>query len=178
KSTRHSFKAMVRLLMYLHQPRRHRVAPQLLLRYDRNWSGANPVGILMPAKDAAPAFTTDVTITGPAVRPVLSATLPVLFTVQRGKRVLQQLGFGPALRWAAVGDPGRWNPFAAGQTFRAETWLYWYPTGTEGLDLQKTNVRIGLSPYLDVHVRRSRSQPLTAFGALVEIKVGVRGYEY
>jgi hypothetical protein len=178
--TKHSMKAMFRFLAYVHQPRRFRLAPQLIVRYDRNWSGANPVGIVLPAKgDEGPQTTQDSVIQGPTTRPVMTVTLPFLFSIQRGKRVLPQLGFAPTIRYAFAGTQGGWNPFDAGQTVRGEFWLYWYPTGTEGLDVQKTNVRIGLAPYVDAFlVGRTFTQPLTNFGALIEVKVGVRGYEY
>ncbi|HWB74118.1 MAG TPA: hypothetical protein VG755_04165 [Nannocystaceae bacterium] len=178
--TKHSMKGLFRFLAYVHQPRKFRIAPQLIVRYDRNWSGANPVGIVIPGKAPdGPATTEDSVIAGPRTRPVMTFTLPVLFTIQRGKRVLPQLGFGPTIRYAFAGSQGGYNPFNGGQTLRSELWLYWYPTGTEGLDVQKTNVRIGIAPYMDAFlVGRLASQPRTNFGALLEVKVGVRGYEY
>jgi hypothetical protein len=180
RRTRHSMKGLFRFLAYVHQPRRYRIAPQIIVRYDRNWSGANPVGIVVPAADGGdPDTTTDAVIDGPNTRPVLTATLPVLFTIQRGKKVLPQLGFGPAIRYAVAGDPGGYNPFGSGHTLRGEMWLYWYPTGQEGLDGQKTNVRIGASPFVDALLAgRAPGQPRTNFGALIEVRVGVRGYEY
>lgn len=180
KRTRHSIKGLVRFLAYVHQPRRYRIAPQIIIRYDRNWSGANPVGIVVPAADMdVPATTNDAVIDGPNTRPVLTATLPVPFTIQRGKKVLPQLGFGPTIRYAVAGTPGGYNPFGAGHTLRGEMWLYWFPTGQEGLDVQKTNVRIGAAPYMDAFVAgRAPGQPRTSFGALIEVRVGVRGYEY
>jgi hypothetical protein len=178
--TKHSFRAGLRFLAYVHKPRRGRVAPQLLIRYDRNYGAASPVGIVMPGGIGMPDFTKDATIDPPIARPVMTFSLPVLFTVQRGKRVLPQLGFGPTLRYAVAGAENGWNPFAAGHTLRAEFWLYWYPTGTEGLDVaKKTNVRIGASPFMDAYISgRAPEQPPMRFGALIEVKIGVRGYEY
>jgi hypothetical protein len=180
KTTRHSIKGMFRFLAYIHQPRRYRIAPQFIARYDRNWAGANPVGIVVPAADdGAPDTTVDSVVAGPQTRPVMTFTLPVPFTIQRGKKVLPQLGFGPTVRYAVAGTPGGYNPFGGGHTVRGELWLYWFPTGQEGLDVQKTNVRIGVAPYMDAFVAgRAAGQPTTNFGALVEVRVGVRGYEY
>ncbi len=180
KRTRHSIKGLVRFVAYVHQPRRYRIAPQLVVRYDRNWSGANPVGIVVPAADAGdPDTTTDAVLDGPQTRPVMTFTLPMPFTIQRGKKVLPQLGFGPTMRYAVAGAPGGYNPFGSGHTLRGELWLYWFPTGQEGLDVQKTNVRIGAAPYVDAFIAgRAAGQPSTAFGALIEVRVGVRGYEY
>ncbi len=109
---------------------------------------------------------------------MFSVTVPVLFSIQRGKKLLQQLGFGPTVRYAAAGSDQSYNPFGGGQTLRGEAWLYWYPTGTEGLDLQKTNVRIGVAPWVDLHVARAPGQSLSSFGVLAEVRAGVRGYEY
>ena len=151
-----------------------------MLRYDRNWGAASPVGVVVPGGIGEPDITRDVTIEPPVTRPVATITLPVLFTIQRGRKILQQLGFGPTVRYAFAGDQDGWNPFTAGQTLRGELWLYWYPTGTEGLDVaKKTNVRIGVAPYVDAFlVGRTPTQPETNWGALVEVKIGVRGYEY
>ena len=45
--------------------------------------------------------------------------------------------------------------------------------------MQKTNVRIGVAPDMDAFVAGGAAgQPTTNFGALVEVRVGVRGYEY
>jgi hypothetical protein len=83
------------------------------------------------------------------------------------------------VRWAAAGSVGGYNPFDRTHVIRGEFWLYWYPIGTEGLDVQKTNVRIGVSPFVDGFVAgRAPGQPATNAGALVEVKLGVRGYEY
>jgi hypothetical protein len=178
--TKHSFKAGVRFLAYVHKPRRSRVAPQLLVRYDRNYGASSPVGVVMPGGIGLPDITKDTTIDPPVTRPVMTLGLPVLFSIQRGKKVLPQLGFGPTIRYALAGDVNGWNPFTGGQTLRGEFWLYWYPIGTEGIDVaKKTNVRIGVSPYMDAYiVGRAADQPPMRWGALVEVKVGVRGYEY
>lgn len=177
---RHSASALLRFLAYIHKPRRSRVAPQLLVKYDRNWVGAPAVGVILPGLDPTePIFVPDQIVDGPQTRGVFSATLPVLFSVQRGKRILPQLGFGPTLRFASAGPLKGYSPFGSSATARAEFWLYWYPTGSEGLELQKTNARIGVSPYLDAFVMgRDSDQPGTNVGALIEVKVGVRGYEY
>lgn len=176
---RHSASALLRFLAYVHKPRRSRVAPQLLVKYDRNWVGAPAVGVILPGLDPTePIFVPDQIVDGPQTRGVFSATLPVLFSIQRGK-VLPQLGFGPTVRFASAGSLSGYSPFGNSATARGEFWLYWYPTGNEGLELQKTNARIGVSPYLDLFVQgRDDDQPATNVGALIEVKVGVRGYEY
>ena len=180
RNTKASIAGLLRFLAYVHQPRRSRVAPQFLVTYSRNWAGAPAVGVSLPSTDPdAPIFTRDKVIDAPGARPAFTATLPVLFSVQRGKYVLPQLGFGPTVRYAAAGGIDGYNPFNAGHTVRGEFWLYWYPIGTEGLELQKTNARIGVSPFVDAFVAgRGPEQPALNYGALVEVKVGARGYEY
>jgi hypothetical protein len=177
--TRHSFDVLGRYLHYVHAPRRYRVAPQVLVRYARDWAPAQAVGVLQPSEAGGPDVAIDRVISGPGARPAFVVTVPVLFSIQRGERVLPQLGFGPALSWASVGDVDGYSPFGDIHTMRAESWLYWYPAGTGGLEAQKANVRIGVAPYLDVFLRgRQPGQPQVAPGALLEVKVGVRGYEY
>ena len=118
------------------------------------------------------------TLTEEGFRPG-TVTLLVLFTIQRGKWILPQLGFGPTLRYAVSGRSGEINPFSRQQTLRGELWIYWYPVGRDGLELPKTNVRIGLAPYVDgILSGRTADDPRARFGALIEVKLGVRGYEY
>lgn len=176
-ATRHSFDALARFLYYIHAPRRHRIAPQLLLRYARDQAGARPVGVLQPAEDGAPEIAIDRVIDPPGARPAFIATAAALFSVQRG-RVLRQLGFGPALSWAAAGDRDGYDPFDLEHTMRLESWIYWYPAGSSYLEGAKTNVRIGVAPYVDAFLRRLEGSPQVVPGALLEVKVGVRGYEY
>lgn len=177
--TRHSFDVLGRYLHYIHAPRRYRVAPQILVRYARDWGSADTVGVLEPGPDGGPDIAVDRIIEGPASRPAFVVTVPVLFSIQRGGRVLPQLGFGPALSWASVGSEDSYQPFGAVHTVRAESWLYWYPAGTNGLEAQKANVRIGVAPFLDVFVQgREPGAPQVNPGALIEVRVGVRGYEY
>lgn len=177
-ATRHSFDVLTRFLHYVHAPRRYRVAPQVLVRYARDWAGARPVGVLQPAEGGAPQIAIDRVIQSPGARPALIVTVPVLFSVQRG-RVLSQLGFGPALSWAAAGDPDGYGPLGDDHVVRLESWLYWYPAGNSGLEGSKINVRIGAAPYIDAFVRgRAPGDPQVVPGALLEVKVGVRGYEF
>ncbi len=177
--TRHSFDVLGRYLHYVHEPRRYRVAPQILARYTRDWDPARSVGVLEPTPDGGPDIAVDRIIEAPGARPAFVVTVPVLFSIQRGGKVLPQLGFGPALSWASVGDENSYQPFGSVHTVRAESWLYWYPAGTTGLEGQKANVRIGVAPFLDVLVQgRQPGAPQVNPGALVEVRVGVRGYEY
>jgi hypothetical protein len=177
--TRHSFDVLGRYLYYLHEPKRYRVAPQLLVRYARDWAGAASVGVVEPSAEGVPDIAVDRVISAPGTRPAFIVTAPVLFSIQRGGRVLPQLGFGPALSWASVGAADGYSPFGDIHTVRAESWLYWYPAGNRGLEGHKANVRIGVAPFVDVFVQgRGPGQPQVNPGALVEVKVGVRGYEY
>ena len=176
-STRHSFDALGRFLYYIHAPRRHRVAPQVLVRYTRDYAGARPVGVLQPAEDGVPEIAIDRIIDAPGARPAFILTAATLFSVQRGA-VLRQLGFGPALSWAAAGDRTGYDPFDLEHTLRLESWIYWDPAGDAYLEGPKTNVRIGVAPYVDAFLRRVEGTPQVVPGALLEVKVGVRGYEY
>lgn len=177
--TKHSADFLLRALLYRYQPRRYRVAPQIIARYRRDWDGAKPVGIVQSAGEGLPDITRDLTIEGPNAAPVFAVTVPVLFSIQRGERVLPQLGFGPAVSYAARGKNRGYNPFNEEILVRLEHWVYWYPTGTEGLEGPKANVRIGAAPFLDIRMRGpGGSERTTNVGALIEVKVGVRGYEY
>lgn len=179
RETKHSADVMARGLLYRHHPRRYRIAPQVILRYRRDWAGATPVGVVQAATAELPEITRDVTIDGPHANPVFAVTVPVLYSIQKGKRILPQLGFGPAVSYAARGKRQGYNPFNEELLVRLEHWLYWYPTGNEGLEGPKTNVRIGVTPFLDIRMRgRAAADTTTDVGALVEVKVGVRGYEY
>ena len=63
---------------------------------------------------------------------------------------------------------------------RFESWVYWYPRGKAGpLAAGKPNVRMGISPFVDVFAAGRRpGDPAIDFGVLAEIKLGVRNYEY
>ena len=177
--TRHSVDFMLRALVYRHHPRKHRIAPQIIARYRRDWVGATPVGIVQEASEGLPDITRDLTIDGPEAGPVFAVTVPVIYSVQKGGAVLPQLGFGPTVSYAARGRSRGYNPFNEELLVRLEHWVYWYPTGSEGLEGPKTNVRIGAAPFLDIRLRgRDASDTTTNVGALIEVKVGVRGYEY
>lgn len=185
KETRHSIHTLARFLAYVHPPRKTRVAPQVLVRYDRQWSSSDPVGVVID--DGNPdtfAFTVPVIIDSPVTTPVFAVTVPVLVSVQSGKgragKVLSQLGFGPAVSYAASGGSRGYTPFDDLHVLRFESWVYWYPLGKSAqLAATKPNARIGISPFVDVFVAgRDAGQPMVDFGVLAEIKVGVRGYEY
>lgn len=185
KQTRHSVHTLARFLAYIHPPRKTRVAPQVLLRYDRQWSGSDAVGVLMDdGNPETPLFTVPIVIDAPVTTPVFAVTVPVLVSVQSGKgragRVLSQLGLGPAVSYAAAGNPRGYTPFDDMHVLRFETWVYWYPLGKAGqLAATKPNARVGVSPFVDVFVAgRDPGQPTVDFGVLAEVKVGVRGYEY
>lgn len=185
KETRHSIHTLARFLAYVHPPRKTRVAPQVLVRYDRQWSSSDPVGVVVD--DGNPdtfAFTVPVIIDSPVTTPVFAVTVPVLVSVQSGKgragKVLSQLGFGPAVSYAASGGSRGYTPFDDLHVLRFESWVYWYPLGKSAqLAATKPNARIGISPFVDVFVAgRDAGQPMVDFGVLAEVKVGVRGYEY
>lgn len=185
KQTRHSVHTLARFLAYIHPPRKTRVAPQVLVRYDRQWSSSDPVGVFVDDGDpATPMFTVPVIIAAPVTQPVFAVTVPVLVSVQSGKgrsgRVLSQLGFGPAVSYAAAGQSRGYTPFDDLHVLRFESWIYWYPLGKSAqLAASKPNARIGVSPFVDVFVAgRDPGQPTVDFGVLAEVKVGVRGYEY
>jgi hypothetical protein len=185
KETRHSIHTLARFLAYVHPPRKTRVAPQVLVRYDRQWSSSDPVGVLVDDGDPDTfSFTVPVIIDSPVTTPVFAVTVPVLVSVQSGKRragrVLSQLGFGPAVSYAASGQARGYTPFDDLHVLRFESWVYWYPLGKSAqLAATKPNARIGISPFVDVFVAgRAPGQPTTDFGVLAEVKVGVRGYEY
>lgn len=191
KQTRHSVHTLARFLAYVHPPRKTRVAPQVLVRYDRQWSASDPVGVFVDDGDPdTPMFTVPVIIDAPVTTPVFAVTVPVLVSVQSSKgragKVVSQLGFGPAVSYAAAGkgvrSDGRpaYTPFDDLHVLRFETWVYWYPLGKSAqLAASKPNARIGISPFVDVFVAgRDAGQPKVDFGVLAEVKVGVRGYEY
>jgi len=185
KETRHSIHTLARFLAYVHPPRKTRVAPQLLVHYDRQWSSSDPVGVLVDDGDPATfSFTVPVIVDSPVTTPVFAVTVPVLVSVQSGKgragRVLSQLGFGPAVSYAAAGKGRGYTPFNDLHVLRFESWVYWYPLGKSAqLAATKPNARIGISPFVDVFVAgRAPGQPTVDFGVLAEVKVGVRGYEY
>lgn len=185
KQTRHSIHTLARFLAYIHPPRKTRVAPQVLVRYDRQWSSADPVGLFVDDGDpATPMFTVPTIIDSPVTTPVFAVTVPVLVSVQSSKgragKVLSQLGFGPAVSYAASGSSRGYTPFDDLHVLRFESWVYWYPLGKSSqLAAQKPNTRIGISPFVDVFVEgRAPGQPTVDFGVLAEVKVGVRGYEY
>lgn len=185
KETRHSIHTLLRLLYYRYPPRKTRVAPQALIRYDRQWFNDDPVGVLFDDGDpTTPAFTVPTIIGAPVTTPVFAVTVPVLVSIQSGKgragKVLSQLGLGPAVSYAAAGSDRGANPFDDVHVLRFESWLYWYPLGKAGqLATSQPNVRVGISPFVDVFVvGREPGEPTTDFGVLAEVKVGVRGYEY
>jgi hypothetical protein len=185
KQTRHSIHTLARFLAYVHPPRKTRVAPQVLVRYDRQWSDSDPVGVLVDDGDPDTfAFTVPVIVDAPVTQPVFAVTVPVLVSVQSGRRragkVLSQLGFGPAVSYAAAGSRRGYTPFDDVHVVRFESWIYWYPLGKAGeLAASKPNTRIGVSPFVDVFAAgRDPGQPTVDFGVLAEVKVGVRGYEY
>jgi hypothetical protein len=125
-----------------------------------------------------------VIIDAPVATPVFAVTVPVLVSVQSGKgragRVFSQMGFGPAVSYAAAGTSRGYTPFDDLHVLRFESWIYWYPLGKSAqLAATKPNARIGVSPFVDVFVAgRDPGQPTVDFGVLAEVKVGVRGYEY
>jgi hypothetical protein len=185
KETRHSVHTLARFLAYVHPPRKTRVAPQVIVRYDRQWSAADPVGVLLDDGNASTfMFTVPVIIDGPVTTPVFAVTVPVLVSVQSGKgragKVLSQFGFGPAVSYAAAGQSRGYTPFDDVHVLRFESWIYWYPLGKAGqLAATKPNTRIGISPFVDVFAAgRNPGEPTVDFGVLAEVKVGVRGYEY
>ncbi|MCA9708487.1 MAG: hypothetical protein KDK70_21740, partial [Myxococcales bacterium] len=66
RETRHSVSVLGRFLAYVYPPRKTRVAPQVIVRYDRQWADADTVGVLVDDGDpSTPSFTVPTIIDRP-----------------------------------------------------------------------------------------------------------------
>jgi hypothetical protein len=146
-------------------------APQLWIRYAREWKSAGKTGIVVPAEDPTMPATVDERVIGPpVVKPGLGLRLSMP-TYLGGDRV--PLAVGPSLAYALLGQAGDFDPGARSGRVRAELWLYYFP-----FVRKLTNIRVGVAPFLDARTHGSDALEPYVYGVLVQLRVGEAMLEY
>jgi hypothetical protein len=141
-------------------------APQLRVRYARDWRAADQVGVVVPGSGTSPSTVKDLVIAAPGAVPELSARVAVPFTFG------SEIGYGPALMYTARGAPRAWEPGSKVGRLRGEAYLYWFPSSLKG------GGRIGLGAYADARVHGSDERGAREYGALLDVRLGANLLEY
>jgi hypothetical protein len=142
------------------------VAPQLRVRYARDWRAADEVGVVVPGAAGAPATVQDLVIAPPDVKPELSGRIAVPFTFGG------EFGYAPAVMYTASGSSGDWGPGSKIGRVRGEAFVYWFPATVTG------GGRVGLGAYVDRRVRGTDTRDETEYGALLDVRLGANLLEY
>lgn len=143
-------------------------APQVRLRYAREWSKGDVVGVVVPGSGATPSTVKNQVITPPSSTPQLSIRVAVPTYLGRGL-----MGFGPAVTYALSGDAGRWNPTTKTGRAGLETWVYSFPT-QEGT----TSLRLGAAPFVSYRTHGSDAFGQWEYGVLLQVRVGTAALEF
>lgn len=162
---RHSFAIVARGLYYRAQNRKNglQMAPQLRVTYGRQWRAAESELIVVPSTDGGPDTVQRMVRNPPVVAPALEVSLAV--PLYLGGNV--PLAYAPALVLTMAGESGAWSPLGAGARLRGETWLYYFAAASA-----RTNVRVGVAPYLSSRLAGSDGADRLDYGAMVELRVG------
>jgi len=143
-------------------------APQVCLRFAREWTKGDLVGVVVPGSGGAPSTVKNLVITPPSGTPQLAVRVAVPTYLGRGL-----MGFGPAFTYALSGDRGRWNPTTKSGRAGLETWVFYFPT-QEGA----TNLRLGAAPFVSYRTHGSDAFSQWEYGALLQVRVGTAALEF
>lgn len=169
--SQHSFSAAVNF-GWFHTSGRSgglQISPQLKILYARDWEASDEIGIVIPGEGDSPSTVKDKIISPPKTIPKIF--LQVAMPFYTGSKL--PIGFGPSLGLIISGSDRDWFPKGAATRLRSEFWIYWFPIMKE-----KTNVRLGLAPFLDSRVGGSDELDKNVYGVLLQMRIGVTLLEY
>jgi hypothetical protein len=137
-------------------------SPQFRLRYSYDWKASDAVGVVNPPNSNGLVTTTDLIIDAPYVRPTFSPAFSLQIYPGSGS-----FSYSPTLYYDFTGATNTKNPFNNRNRVRLETWIFFYP-----LIRDNPNVKIGLSPFLNIRTAGTDSFNKVEYGGLVTIKFG------
>ncbi|MBR9775049.1 MAG: hypothetical protein GYB55_08565 [Cytophagales bacterium] len=135
-------------------------SPQFRLRYSYDWKAANEVGVVNPPNNNGVVATTNVRIDAPSVKPLLSPALSLQYYPGKGS-----FSYAPTVYYDFTGASGNNNPFQNLNRLRFETWVFYYP-------LIKDNVKIGVSPFLNIRTQGADNFNELEYGGMITVKFG------
>lgn len=146
--------------------RRRQLAPQLLVRYAREWEAAPTSGVIVPGSGGAPDTVKAMILEPPRVKTELSARVGL--PLYAG--FLDSFAVGPYASYT-FGDGDDPTPDAY-QRLRGELWLYYFPVASP------PNVRFGMAYFHDWRARGADDRAVREYGMLVQLRFGVRLVDY
>jgi hypothetical protein len=144
----------------------YQVAPQLRVRYAREWQAAEQSGVVVPGTGGAPDTVKDMILDPPRVKTELSARLGLPLYLG----FLDSFAVAPYASYT-FGDGDDPTPDAY-QRLRGELWLYYFPVATP------PNVRLGMAGFLDWRARGTDDRVAREYGLLVQLRFGVKLKDY
>lgn len=146
--------------------RENDVAPQIRLKYARDWKTSDKVGVVIPGMPPGPETTKDLVISPPTVSPALELRVAVPFTFG------SEFGYAPSVAYTARGNDGAWAPGGKVQRLHFEAFFYWFPAGTTG------GGRIGISPFVDIRTHGMDDLHQVEYGGLIDLRFATNLLEY
>ncbi|HEU4726673.1 MAG TPA: hypothetical protein VFT22_02255 [Kofleriaceae bacterium] len=142
------------------------LAPQLRLRYVRDWKASDKVGVVIPGTPPAPSTTKDMIVEAPTVAPELSLRFALPYTAG------SELGYAPGITYTLKGEQGEFAPGGKVGRIRAEWYFYWFPAGLKG------GGRVGVAPFVDFRTHGSDTLNRLEYGGIVDVRFETTLLEY
>ncbi len=136
------------------------LAPNLKIRYSRDWKEADKVGIVIPSNDDGPAVVKDMIIAPPSTYPRLSLAFALPYYPGKEKSII----YAPALYYDFIGELNKYSPFKGSARLRIEGWLFYY------FDINSKNVRIGVAPFLSIRTQGEDALEKIEYGIMFQLK--------
>lgn len=141
-------------------------APQVSLRYVRQYQDASAVGIVEPVGGGNPPL---VIRTVPITPPTASPGLLGRFAIPMILLADAPVGLGPSIAYALSGNNRDWKPFQAAGRLQGELWIYYWPAWSPAFGA--TNVRFGATPFISVRTHGEDGQDRVVYGGLAELRL-------
>jgi hypothetical protein len=170
KEMNHSFAAETNLIWHSTKVREKgsmRMAPQVKLRYSRQWAASDPVNMVIPGEGDTPASIRAVIVDAPRARPEFSirGAMPISFPSWK------ELALSPSLTYSAGGEDNAILPTVQTGRLRGELFLHWFPVVQGG-------PRVGIGPFIDVKLHGEKGKDPIEAGALLQLRMDTRFWEY
>lgn len=144
------------------------ISPQFRLRYSYDWKAASEVGVVNPINSSGLTTTTNLIISPPQSKAVLSPAFSLQIYNGDGN-----FSYSPTVYYDFMGDGGSNDPFGGLNRLRLESWIFYYP-----LIKNTPNVKVGVSPFLSIRTAGTDNFNAVEYGGMVTLKFGTSFLEF
>jgi hypothetical protein len=144
------------------------LAPQLTVAYDRSFSAADPVGVVIPGSGGAPETVQTMVVDPPSTVPVLTLRFGTPWYVGQ---IHAPIAFGTYLVASLAGTTDTYQPWSDADLVRGEVWTYLFVH-------TPVNARAGLAVFAEAAHASSDASTQKSYGLLVQLKANTTLFEY